>query len=56
MKTVFVRPERCIGCRQCEIACAVEHSASKDLAVAVLERPAPRTRTDWGSRTARARR
>jgi carbon-monoxide dehydrogenase iron sulfur subunit len=44
MKTVFVRPERCIGCRQCEIACAVEHSASRDLATAVLERPAPRSR------------
>jgi len=44
MKTVFVRPERCIGCRQCEIACAVEHSVSKDLAAAVLERPTPTPR------------
>ncbi|MGD8533923.1 MAG: 4Fe-4S binding protein, partial [Gammaproteobacteria bacterium] len=30
MKTVFVNPERCIGCRQCEFACAVEHSHSRD--------------------------
>ncbi len=31
MKTVMVFPERCIGCKHCEIACAVEHSKSKDL-------------------------
>ncbi|PWR71675.1 4Fe-4S dicluster domain-containing protein [Methanospirillum lacunae] len=31
MKTVFVRQDRCVGCRHCEIACAVEHSESKDL-------------------------
>jgi carbon-monoxide dehydrogenase iron sulfur subunit len=39
MKTVFVNPERCIGCRQCEIACAVEHSQSKNLYEAVIEKP-----------------
>jgi carbon-monoxide dehydrogenase iron sulfur subunit len=44
MRTVFVEPERCIGCRQCEVACAVEHSASKDAARAFLESPLPRTR------------
>jgi carbon-monoxide dehydrogenase iron sulfur subunit len=44
MKTVFVRPERCIGCRQCEIACAVEHSQSKDLLRAHFEDPPPRAR------------
>jgi anaerobic carbon-monoxide dehydrogenase iron sulfur subunit len=42
--TVFVNPERCIGCRQCEFACAVEHSRSRDPAQAVLENPPPRTR------------
>ena len=31
MKTVYVYPERCIGCKQCEIACAVAHSESKDI-------------------------
>jgi carbon-monoxide dehydrogenase iron sulfur subunit len=44
MRTVFVQPERCIGCHQCEIACAVEHSRSRSLAGAVLEQPPPRTR------------
>lgn len=44
MMTVFVNPERCIGCMQCQIACAVEHSASRDTAVAVGEDPLPRAR------------
>ena len=44
MQTVFVNPERCIGCLQCEVACAVEHSATRDLAQAWRESPVPRTR------------
>ncbi len=44
MKTVFVNPERCIGCRQCEFACAVEHSASRDPISAVFESIPPRSR------------
>lgn len=44
MKSVFVNPERCIGCLQCELACAVEHSASKAEAVAFAETPLPRKR------------
>ena len=44
MKTVFVNPERCIGCLQCEFACAVEHSSSRDPVLALGERPPPRTR------------
>jgi len=31
MKTVFVRPELCVSCRHCEVACAIEHSESKKL-------------------------
>jgi carbon-monoxide dehydrogenase iron sulfur subunit len=44
MRTVFVNPERCIGCRQCAFACAVEHSQSRDPFLAVLEDPPPRSR------------
>lgn len=44
MKTVFVNPERCIGCKQCQIACAVEHSESKNLYQALTEERKPRPR------------
>lgn len=44
MKTVFVNPERCIGCKQCQIACAVEHSRSKNVYGAISESPTPRPR------------
>ena len=37
MKTVYVRPELCIGCRHCEVACAIEHAAGKSLTGAVSE-------------------
>lgn len=51
MKTVFVNPERCIGCRQCEFACAVEHSASRDPVLASWEDPPakPRIHVETGS-------
>gem|GEM_PF-145119 len=49
MRTVFVNPERCIGCLQCELACAVEHSASQDETVAFLEVPVPRKRVHVGA-------
>ncbi|HSJ59437.1 MAG TPA: 4Fe-4S dicluster domain-containing protein [Anaerolineae bacterium] len=44
MKTVFVFPERCVGCKQCEIACAVAHSQSKSLFGAIAEQPRPQPR------------
>jgi carbon-monoxide dehydrogenase iron sulfur subunit len=37
MKTVFVRPELCIGCRHCEVACAIEHAESRRLFDAISE-------------------
>jgi len=42
MKTVFVNPERCVGCHQCELACLVEHSQSKNIFGALSESPPPR--------------
>lgn len=44
MKTVFVNPERCIGCKQCQIACAVGHSETKNLYQALTEERKPRPR------------
>lgn len=44
MKQVFVRPERCMGCRSCEIGCAVQHSKEKTLFSAVLQSPPPMKR------------
>jgi len=44
MKEIFVRLDRCVGCHTCEIACAVEHSASKSLFAAIAETPVPRKR------------
>jgi carbon-monoxide dehydrogenase iron sulfur subunit len=43
-KEIFVRIDRCVGCRTCELACAVEHSASKSLFAAIAETPVPRKR------------
>jgi carbon-monoxide dehydrogenase iron sulfur subunit len=44
MKTVIVRPERCVGCLQCRLACAVEHSRTKELVGAIGEQVTPRAR------------
>ena len=39
IKEVFAIVERCMACKSCEIACAVEHSAAKTLFGAILESP-----------------
>nr|VFJ98959.1 MAG: carbon-monoxide dehydrogenase iron sulfur subunit [Candidatus Kentron sp. H]VFJ99296.1 MAG: carbon-monoxide dehydrogenase iron sulfur subunit [Candidatus Kentron sp. H]VFK03764.1 MAG: carbon-monoxide dehydrogenase iron sulfur subunit [Candidatus Kentron sp. H] len=44
MKTVFIDFERCIGCKACEFACAVEHAHSRDPVLAPFQVPTPRTR------------
>ncbi len=48
MKQVVVHPERCVGCMQCMVACAVAHSKSKTLFGALQERPLPRPRIHVG--------
>ena len=44
MKDLIIRHELCMSCRSCEIACAVEHSKSKNLISALGENPAPKRR------------
>lgn len=44
MKEILVEVSRCLGCKSCALACAVEHSHSKSLFGAVAERPLPRPR------------
>jgi len=50
MKTVFVTPELCIGCRHCEVACAIEHAEKKELFAALREekRSQPRVFVETG--------
>ncbi len=35
---------KCIGCKSCELACAVEHSQAKDIFTAIKETPLPKKR------------
>lgn len=48
-KEIFVVMSRCTACKSCEIACAVEHSESKNLYGAISERPLPKSRVyvEW---------
>jgi carbon-monoxide dehydrogenase iron sulfur subunit len=48
MKDLIIRPERCMGCRSCEVACAVAHSNSKNLFAALGEQPVPKKRINVG--------
>ncbi len=41
---LFIDAGKCLGCKSCEIGCAVEHSQSKDLFMAILETPTPQSR------------
>jgi len=48
-KIIFTFIERCVACKGCEIACAVEHSQAKNLFAAIHETPPPRSRVKVGS-------
>ena len=39
--TITIRVERCLGCKSCELACAVAHSSAKDLTAAVQSEEKP---------------
>jgi carbon-monoxide dehydrogenase iron sulfur subunit len=41
---IVVQADKCLGCKACEMACAVEHSESKDLFQAIHESPSPVSR------------
>lgn len=41
---IFVRTERCVGCHNCELACAVVHSKTGSLTGAISEDTTPRKR------------
>lgn len=44
MTRIYVQPERCTGCKSCELACAVQHSKDKTLLGAVTQFPPPQKR------------
>ena len=41
---IFFDSGKCLGCRSCELECAVSHSTSKNLVEAVEEKPIPKQR------------
>ncbi len=43
-KTIVVNIKKCLACKSCEIACALEHSKSKVLEEAISESPKPQRR------------
>jgi carbon-monoxide dehydrogenase iron sulfur subunit len=43
-KTIFTLIEKCVACKSCEIACAVEHSPTKTLFGALAQDPRVRQR------------
>ena len=43
-KMIYLDIKKCLGCRSCMFACAVEHSTTKDKIEAISESPRPRAR------------
>lgn len=44
MKEIVVELDKCLGCKSCELACAVEHSKTKNLIMAFKETTMPTSR------------
>ena len=49
LKEIFVKTEQCTGCQSCKLACAVEHSQSKNLFAAINETKKAKSRlyVEW---------
>ena len=45
-KVIMINVEKCLGCKSCEIACAVAHSESELLEEAIKESPRPQCRVN----------
>lgn len=43
-KAIFTIIEKCVACKGCEVACAIEHSSDKTLTGALAQNPRPRPR------------
>ncbi len=43
-KVIMINIEKCLGCKSCELACALVHSKSKVLEEAIAESPRPQRR------------
>jgi carbon-monoxide dehydrogenase iron sulfur subunit len=41
---IYIDVDKCLGCKACEIECAIEHSKSKNLFGAISEKPLPQYR------------
>lgn len=41
---ILVDPAKCLACKSCELACAIEHSKSKELVMAICEKPLSKSR------------
>ena len=47
-KKIFIKFEKCVGCKSCELACALAHSSTKDLQSTILleEKPGYRIKVE----------
>lgn len=41
---IYCDIKKCVACKACELACAIEHSKDRDLSAAIKELPLPRQR------------
>jgi len=42
--TLLIEVAKCVACKSCELACAIEHSKSKKVALAIYEKPLSKSR------------